>query len=206
MRHFSVIFFTVGFLFSTGFSSLKAEDEEILSSEVHCVAYTTPEKILFFPDYLVIGKSCKVQAWAEINENQSRFIVTIPVKSFDSGVSARDDDVMEILEADNYQNIRFETDWLSKVEIKKILLDGKGEVNGVLMVSGRDYSISLNMIFSRKGKNYSIRGTFESNYTFFDLSPPTLGIFAEVLNILKIVVNLQSDQITGFKKIINQGS
>jgi hypothetical protein len=74
------------------------------------------------------------------------------------------------------------------------------------MVSGHDYSISLNMIFFRKIENYSIRGIFESNYTFFDLTPPTLGIFAEVLNVLKIVVNLQSDQITGFEKVINLGS
>jgi len=33
--------------------------------------------------------------------------------------------------------------------------------------------------------------------------PPKLGIFAEVINNIKIVVNLQSDQITGFEKVIN---
>ena len=56
MQQLSTILFLVGFLFSPGFSCLKAEDKEILSSEDHCVAYATPEKILFFPDYQVIGK------------------------------------------------------------------------------------------------------------------------------------------------------
>jgi len=200
MQHFSVILFTVGFIFSSGFLSLKAEDEEILSSEDHCIAYATPEKILFFPEYLVIGKSCKVEAWAENNETKSRFIVNIPVESFDSGISARDDDVMEILEVDNYPNIRFETDWFSDVKIKKILLDGHGNINGILMLAGREYLISLKMIISRKGKNYSFRGTLDTNYTFFNLYPPKLGIFAKVFNIIKIVVNLQSDQISGFGK------
>ena len=203
MQHLSVILFIVGFLFSSGFSCLKAEDKEILSPEDHCVAYATPEKILFFPDYQVIGKSCKVKAWAENNEKQLRFIVNIPLKSFDSGVSARDDDVMEILNADNYPNVSFETDWFSKVKIKKFLFDGLGEVNGVLMVSGSEYLISLDMIITKKGKNYSFSGTLDTNYTFFNLNPPKLGIFAEVINMIKIVVNLQSDQISGFEKVIN---
>jgi hypothetical protein len=206
MQQLSTILFLVGFLFSPGFSCLKAEDKEILSSEDHCVAYATPEKILFFPDYQVIGKSCKVNAWVENNENQSRFIINIPSNSFDSGVSARDDDVMKILDTDNYPNVRFETDWFSEGKIKKLLLDGLGEVNGVLKLSGREYQISFDMFITRKGKKFSFSGTLDTNYTFFNLNPPKLGIFAEVINIIKIVVNLQSDQIIGFEKVINQES
>ena len=203
MKRFGIILFTVNFLFSNGFSSLKAEDEEILSSEEHCVAYTTPEKILFFPKYLVIGKSCKIKAWLEINENKYKFKVKIPVNSFNSGISARDDDVMEILKAKNYPNILFETNWLSEDEIKIFFLDGRAEVDGVLTVSGKDYKIFFNMYISRKIKKYSFRATIDSNYTFFKIMPPKLGIFAEVINNIKIVVNLQSDQITGFEKVIN---
>jgi len=206
MQNLSFILFVFGFMFFSGFSCLKAEDQDIFSPEDHCVAYTTPEKILFFPDYLVIGKNCNVKAWVENNDNKIRFMVNIPLKSFDSGISARDDDVMEILDADNYPNIRFETDWFSKVKIKKFLLDGLGEINGVLMVSGREYLISLDMIFTRKGKNYSFSGTLDTNYTFFNQTPPKLGIFAEVINIIKIIVNLQSDQISGFEKAINPES
>ena len=62
------------------------------------------------------------------------------------------------------------------------------------------------MIITRKGKNYSFSGTLDTNYTFFNLNPPKLGILAEVINIIKIVVNLQSDQIIGFEKVINQES
>jgi len=203
MFNFSGIFFTVVLLITSGFSILNAEDEEIFSSEDHCVAYATPEKIMFFPDYLVIGKSCEVYARTENNGNKSRFIVDIPVASLDSGVSARDNDVVEILEADNFPNLRFKTDWFHKVKINNFLLDGQGEVSGVLVVSGREYPISFNMIFSKKGQNYLIRGEFETNYTFFDLTPPEFGIFAEVVNKIKIAVNLQSENIIGFEKTIN---
>ena len=149
---------------------MKAEDKEILSSEDHCVAYATPEKILFFPDYQVIGKSCKVNAWVENNENQSRFIINIPSNSFDSGVSARDDDVMKILDTDNYPNVRFETDWFSEGKIKKLLLDGLGEVNGVLKLSGREYQMSFDMFITRKGKKFSFSGTLDTNYTLNTLN------------------------------------
>jgi len=203
VKHYSIILSTVGFFFFLGFSNLRAEDEKILSFEEHCVAYTTPEKILFFSEYLVIGKSCNVKAWVENYEKKLKFKVKIPVDSFNSGISARDDDVMEILKAKHYPNILFETDWLSEDEVKKTILDGQGIVNGVLTVSGRDYSISFNLIIYRKIKNYSFRATLDSNYNFFKITPPKLGIFAKVFNSIKIVVNLQSDQIIGFEKVIN---
>ena len=206
MNHYSIIIYAVSILLFYEFSTLKAEDKEILSSEEHCAAYATPEKILFFSEYLVIGKSCKLQTWIETDRNKSKFKVKIPVNSFNSGISSRDNDVMEILKAKHYPNILFETGWLPEDKIKKIILDGQGIVNGVLTVSGRDYSISSKLIVSRKIKNYSFRTTLDSNYTFFNITPPKFGIFAEVFNSIKIVVNLQSDQIIGFEKVINQES
>ena len=203
MNFFHLFFFTVYFLLSTGISCLEANNEKILSSEDHCVAYATPEKILFFPEYIVIGKSCKIIAKTENNDNQSRFIVDIPLESFNSGVSARDDDVMEILKADKFPNVSFETTWLSKEKIKNILSNGYGNINGLLKISGIEYSISIDIIVSRKGENYSFRGLLVTNYKFFNLIPPKLGILAEVLNSIKIIVNLQSNQIIGFEKVIN---
>ena len=203
MNHYSIIIYAVSILLFYEFSILKAEDKEIISSEEHCAAYSTPEKILFFSEYFVIGKSCKLQTWIETDRNKSKFKVKIPVNSFNSGISSRDDDVMEILKAKHYPNILFETDWMTEDEIKIIILGGQGIVNGVLTVSGRDYSISSNLVISKKNEHYTFRTTFDSNYTFFNIKPPKLGVFAEVLNRIKIVVNLQSDQITGFKKVIN---
>ena len=203
MNHYSIILYTISIIFFSGFSNLKAEDKEILSSEEHCVAYATPEKILFFPEYLVIGKSCKVEALLENNyDNKLRFRVNIPADSLNSGISARDDDVMDILEANNYPNIFFETVWLSEDEVKKIILNEKGEVNGVLKLSGQEYPISFNIIVYKNISKYSFKATIDSTYTFFNIDPPKFGIFAQVSNKIKIIVNLQSDQITGFEKVI----
>ena len=46
MQNFRIFLLTISFLFFTGLTSLKAEYEEILSTNEHCVAYATPEKIL----------------------------------------------------------------------------------------------------------------------------------------------------------------
>ena len=69
MNHYNIIIYAVSILLFYEFSTLKAEDKEILSSEEHCAAYATPEKILFFSEYLVIGKSCKLQTWIETERN-----------------------------------------------------------------------------------------------------------------------------------------
>ena len=102
MVKFFVILFPINFLFSSEFSNVNANNSEIFSSYEHCVAYTTPEKILFFPYYQVVAKSCEVDASAEHNEKQSRFIIKIPIDSFDSGISSRDEDVKQILKDDIY--------------------------------------------------------------------------------------------------------
>ena len=206
MQYLGIILFSGGLLFLSGILSLKAEDEKIILPEEHCVAYTTPEKILFFSDYQVVGKSCKVSSWTEHDGNQLRFVINIPLNSFDSGINARDKDVMKILDADNFPYVRFETDWFSKTKITKILLDGKSQISGFLFVSGRKYLISLDMVFSNRGTNYSFRGILETNYNFFNLSPPRLGVFATVTNFIRIIINLQSEKIVGFEKLIKPKS
>ena len=130
MKTFNIIIYSVLFIFSSEFSYLNANEKEILSPEDHCVAYTTPEKILFFSEYLVIGKNCEIQTSIENNGIQSKLIVNIPIKSFDSGINARDEDVIEILKGKKFPNIRFESDWLSRKKIKKILLGGPEDIKG----------------------------------------------------------------------------
>ena len=201
MNFFKIIFFSFSFIFYSEYSIIQAKDNDIFSLEEHCVAYSTPERILFFPDYQVIGKSCKIEAWAEKNDKkQSRFIVIVPIESIDSGISSRDADVMKILNADKFPDIRFETNWMLEDKIDKILLDNKGVVSGFLIFAGRKYLINLNITTIKKSSNYIIRAKFDTNYTFFNLTPPKLGFFAEVFNSIKIVVNLNSKKITGFER------
>lgn len=200
MNNISIILFSIFFLSYSEFSNLNANDNDILTSEDHCVAYSTPEKILFFPEYQVIGKSCEIKARMENNLNQSRFVVSFPLESLDSGISSRDDDVMEILDAANFPNVFFKTSWLSKEQINKILSDGKGDVNGTLVVSGNEYYISIRVFIFRKREHFRIKGSFGTNYSFFNLTPPKLGFFAEVLNIINIFFNLKSEKIIDFEK------
>ena len=169
MNFFKIIFFSFSFIFYSEYSILQAKDNDILSLEEHCVAYSTPERILFFPDYQVIGKSCKIEAWAEKNDKkQSRFIVIVPIESIDSGISSRDADVMKILNADKFPDIRFETNWMLEDKIDKILLDNKGVVSGFLIFAGRKYLINLNITTIKKSSNYIIKAIFDTNYTFFN--------------------------------------
>ena len=80
----------------------------VFKSDDHCLAYRTPKKMFFFTNVIVIGKSCEVQARAENKEQQSRFIVSVPVVSFDSDNGFRDGQVQEILKAEQHPELRFQ--------------------------------------------------------------------------------------------------
>ena len=203
--HLSVAFFASVVLFSFGFSSLKAEDEKIFSSGDHCLAYRTPKKMFFFTDVIVIGKSCQVNASTEMEGTKKRFIVTVPVESFDSDSNRRDEVVMEILKAEDHPDLRFETDWISDSVIRNLLETGKGSLKGILSLAGRSYPVSFQMDFFSEGGNYRIEGHLDTNYTAFDMEPPVGGpggFIAIVKDKLELLAHLQSAQITGFEEAI----
>lgn len=197
----SIIFFVVVVLFSSGFSSLKAEDEKIFSSGDHCLAYRTPKKMFFFTDVIVIGKSCQINAWTATKGTKKRFIVTVPVESLDSDNSRRDGVVMEILKAEDHPYLRFETDWFADSVIRNLLQTGNGNVKGILSFADRSYPVSFQMNFFNEGGHYGIEGHLVTNYTAFEMEPPVGGpggFMAIVKDKLELLAHLQSDQITGF--------
>ena len=184
---------------------MKAEDEKIFSSGDHCLAYRTPKKMFFFTDVVVIGKSCQVNASTEMEGTKKRFIVTVPVESFDSYNSTRDGVVMEILKADDHSDLRFETDWFSDSEIRNLLESGKGSLKGILSLAGRSYPVSFEMDFFSEGRHYRIEDLLDTNYTAFDMEPPVGGpggFIAIVKDKLVLLAHLQSDQINGFEEAI----
>ena len=195
-----IIFFAIVF-FSFGFSSLKAEVEKIFSSGDHCLAYRTPKKMFFFTDVIVIGKSCQVNAWSETKGTKKRFIVTVPVESFDSDNSIRDGVVIEILKAEDYPNLRFETNWFSDSDIRYLLENGGKKLNGILNLAGRSYPVSFQMDFFNLGGHYRIEAHLDTSYSEFEMEPPVGGpggLMAIVKDKLELLAHLQSDQITGF--------
>ena len=159
----------------------------------------------FFTDVIVIGKSCQVNAWTEMKGTKKRFIVTVPVESFDSDSSRRDGVVMEILKAEDHPDLRFETDWFSDSEIRNLLESGKGSLKGILSLAGRSYPVSFEMDFFSEGGHYRIEGHLDTNYTAFDMEPPVGGpggFIAIVKDKLELLAHLQSAQITGFEEAI----
>jgi len=194
-------YYLTSFLFSFFVFSIELNAEtknKIFESHEHCIAYTTPEKIIFFEKHFVIGKNCNLEVKSIKIENLYRFEVSIPVIDFASGIDARDDSVRDIFKYEEFPKIEFVSKWYSHYDIDNYLKIGKGEIKGLLYFSGKKLPILLNVFIEKVKKDFLIKGNFETDYNFFDISPPSFGILGKVLNFLDINFILQSVKIKDF--------
>ena len=182
--------------------------ESVFKSNDHCLAYRTPKKMFFFTKVVVIGKSCEVQARVEKKEQQVRFIVSVPVDSFDSDNSFRDGQVQEILKVEKHPEVRFESVWMTSLQIKNSLKSGKENLRGKLKLAGRTYPVSFTLNLTLVAGKLRIFGHLKTNYSALDIEPPVVGpggFIANVQDNLELLVQLQNDQITGFQEAVESG-
>ena len=126
-------YYLISVLFSFFVFSIELNAEtknKIFESHEHCIAYTTPEKIIFFEKHFVIGKNCNLEVKSIKIENLHRFEVSIPIIDFTSGIDARDDSVRDIFKYEEFPKIEFVSKWYSHYDIDNYLMIGKGEIKG----------------------------------------------------------------------------
>ena len=194
-------YYLISILLSFCFFSIELNAEtkdKIFESHEHCIAYTTPEKIIFFSKHYVVGKNCNLEVKIVKIENLYRFEVSIPIIDFKSGIEGRDDSVRDIFKYDEYPKIEFVSKWYSYDDINNFLNIGKGEIKGLLYFSGKKLPILLSFSTKNFKNKLLIEGNFETDYNFFGISPPSFGILGEVLNFLEISFILQSTKIKNF--------
>ena len=194
---------TLLIVYFLGLGTPHLEAEEIFQQDDHCLAYQTEETILMFIDSVVVGKTCEVSARVKREGDNTRFLVSFPIRSLDSGIGMRDEDVMEILSFESHPDIRFVSDFLPWEQISSALTNGTTKLAGVLEVAGKSYKVLFPLKLSKQSGEWLVTGKLVTSFTDFGLDLPAVlwGVVADYPDYLELLVHLRFKMVQGLAEL-----
>jgi len=193
-----VIFFTL--TFNSTLLSVDRETVQFLVSEGSEVYYTADIRIALVSTSTVKGVNSSVNGIIKWIETEARPIVkadiTIDAAQFDSGNSSRDSDVRDILNVDEYPEIRFELKSLLGIEAKSLEeISGQYVATGSLSVHGTTKEISVPVSLHYIGGMLTVKGSTAAKYTDFGIDPPRVaGFVGRAPDELRLHVNIKAQR------------
>ena len=177
--------------------------EEIFQQGDHCLAYQTEETILLVFDLVVVGKTCEISARVKREGENTRFVVSFPIRSLDSGIGMRAEDVNDILSVESQPDIRFVSDFLTWQQIRSALTQGTTKLAGVLEVAGKSHKVLFPLILSKQSGKWLVTGKLVTSFTDFGLELPALlwGVVADYPDYLELLVHLRFEQVQGLAEL-----
>jgi len=187
------------FVYFLGLGSQHLEAEEIFQQGEHCLAYKTEETILLFVDSDVVGKTCEISARLESEGENTRYVVSFPIRSLDSGVDMRDEDVIEILSVESHPIIRFVSDFVTGEQVVEALIQGTTTLSGILEVGGKPYKVLFPLKLSEYSGVWLVTGKLVSSFSEFGLELPAVlgGVVANTHDYLELLVHIRLDRVHG---------
>ena len=203
LQNLRTLLLTVLFLYFLGLRTQHLKAEEIFQQGDHCLAYQTEETILLFVDSVVVGKTCEISARVKREGKNTRFVVSFPIRSLDSGVGMRDDDVTEILSVESHPDIRFVSDFLTGKQVDAALTQGTTKLSGVLEVAGKSYKVLVPLKLSEQSGTWLVTGKLVTSLTEFGLELPAMlgGVVAYTHDYLELLVHLRFDRVQGLAEL-----
>ena len=203
LQNLRTLLLTVLFLYFLGLGTKHLEAEEIFQQGDHCLAYQTEETILLFMDSVVVGKTCEISARVKREGENTRFVVSFPIRSLDSGVGMRDVDVTEILSVESHPDIRFVSDFLTGEQVSTALTQGSTKLAGMLEVAGKSYKVLVPLKLSEQSGTWLVTGKLVTSLTEFGLElPAVLGrVVAYTRDYLELLVHLRFDRVQGLAEL-----
>ena len=179
------------------------EAEEIFQQGDHCLAYQTEETILLVFDLVVVGKTCEISARVKREGENTRFVVSFPIRSLDSGIGMRDEDVIEILSVESQPEIRFVSDFLTWQQIRSALTQGTTKLAGVLEVAGKSHKVLFPLILSKQSGKWLVTGKLVTSFTDLglELQDVLWGVVADYPDYLELLVHLRFEQVQGLAEL-----
>ena len=179
------------------------EAEEIFQQGDHCLAYQTEETILLVFDLVVVGKTCEISARVKREGENTRFVVSFPIRSLDSGIGMRDEDVSEILSVESQPDIRFVSDFLTWQQIRSALTQGTTKLAGVLEVAGKSHKVLFPLILSKQSGKWLVTGKLVTSFSDFGLELQDVfwGVVADYPDYLELLVHLRFEQVQGLAEL-----
>jgi len=187
------------FLYFLWMGSHNLNAEVIFQKNDHCLAYQTEETIFLLINSIVIGKTCEISTQVEREAGNIRFVVSFPIRSLDSGLEMRDDDVTDMLTFESNNDIRFVSDFLTEEQISAALNLGKANLWGMLEIRGKFYKVMFPLMLSEDSGKWLVTGSLVSSISKFDLELPSVlgGVIADTRDQLELLVHLRFNQEQG---------
>ena len=187
------------FLYFLWMGSHNLDAQVIFQQDDHCLAYQTEETIFLFINSIVIGKTCEISIQVEREARNTRFVVSFPIRSLDSGLEMRDDDVTDMLTVESNNDIRFVSDFLTEEQISAALTHGKANLWGMLEIRGKLYKVMFPLKFSENFGKWLVTGNLVSSITKFGLEIPSVlgGVIADTRDHLELLVHLRFNLVQG---------
>ena len=202
LQNLRILLSAVLFVYFLGLSK-HLEAEEIFQQGDHCLAYQTEETILLVFDLVVVGKTCEISARVKREGENTRFVVSFPIRSLDSGIGMRDEDVSEILSVESQPDIRFVSDFLTWQQIRSALTQGTTKLAGVLEVAGKSHKVLFPLILSKQSGKWLVTGKLVTSFTDFglELQDVVWGVVADYPDYLELLVHLRFEQVQGLAEL-----
>ena len=202
-QNLRILLVAVFFVYFLGLRTQHLEAEEIFQQGEHCLAYKTEETFLLFIDSDVVGKTCEISARLESEGEHTRYVVSFPIRSLDSGVDIRDKDVIEILSADSDPIIRFVSDFVTGEQVVEALIQGTTKLSGVLEVGGNPYKVLFPLKLSEHSGTRLVTGKLVTSFTEFGLELPAVlgGVVADTRDYLELLVHLRFKMVQGLAEL-----
>ncbi len=199
LQNLRTLLSTLLFVYFLGLGAQHLEAEEIFQQGEHCLAYKTEETILLFVDSDVVGKTCEISARLESEGENTRYVVSFPIRSLDSGVEMRDEDVIEILSVESHPIIRFVSDFVTGEQVVEALIQGTTTLSGILEVGGKPYKLLFPLKLSEHSGVWLVTGKLVTSFSDFGLELPAVlgGVVADTRDYLELLVHLRLDRIHG---------
>lgn len=170
----------------------------------HCVAYQVEKVLFFIKTQTVVGKNCDVSAQVlpELG-GLYRIEVNIPIRSFRSGDSERDKDVMRILMAEERPELTFRSKSLSSEGWRDLFAKKGFSLDGELTIGQNSFPLKLDVSYTDSDGKAEVDGEAKVKFTHFNLKPPTIagGIIVKAKPDLELYFRLQSQRILGADSI-----
>ncbi len=194
---------TLLFVYFLGLGAQHLEAEEIFQQGEHCLAYKTEETILLFIDSDVVGKTCEISARLESEGENTRYVVSFPIRSLGSGVDMRDEDVIEILSVESHPIIRFVSDFVTEEQVVEALIQGTTMLSGVLEIAGKSYKVLFPLKLSKQSGEWLVTGKLVTSFSEFGLELPAVlgGVVADYPDYLELLVHLRFEQVQGLAEL-----
>ena len=187
------------FLYFLWMGSHNLNAEVIFQKNDHCLAYQTEETIFLLINSIVTGKTCEISTQVEREAGNIRFVVSFPIRSLDSGLEMRDDDVIDMLTFESNNDIRFVSDFLTEEQISAALTHGKANLWGMLEIRGKFYKVMFPLKLSENSGKWLVTGNLVTSISKFDLELPSVlgGVIADTRDQLKLLVHLSFNLVQG---------